>query len=75
MSENVKFLNLNIKLFYCTFVEIWLESICEVPAEDNDIQNNKVISNGSVPHKKPEKPDTIFTEIPIKKLITNDKLM
>lgn len=56
-------------------IEIWLESICEVPAEDNDIHINKVISNGSVPHKKPEKQDTICTEIPNKKLVTNDKLM
>lgn len=59
-----------------TYIEIWLESICEVPAEDNDIHINKVISNGSVPHKKPEKQDnTICTEIPNKKLVTNDKLM
>ncbi|XP_060836608.1 macoilin-1 [Rhopalosiphum padi] len=55
--------------------EIWLESICEVPAEENDIHNNKVISNGSVPHKKSEKQDTICTEIPNKKIVTNDKLI
>lgn len=52
-----------------------MESICEVPAEENDIHNNKVISNGSVPHKKSEKQDTICTEIPNKKIVTNDKLM
>lgn len=58
------------------FLEIWLESICEVPAdENNEISNNKVVSNGSVPHKKPEKQETICTEIPNKKLVTNDKLM
>lgn len=56
-------------------LEIWLESICEVPVEDNDIHNNKLLSNGSVPHKKPEKQDTLCTEIPNKKIVTNDKLM
>jgi len=71
----IRILNININLFYFTYVEIWLESICEVPAEENDIHNNKVISNGSVPHKKPEKQDTICTEIPNKKIVTNDKLM
>lgn len=57
------------------FLEVWLEPICEVPADDVDVQNNKVISNGSVPHKKPEKQETLCTEIPNKKLVTNDKLM
>lgn len=57
------------------FLEVWLESICEVPADDIDVHNNKVISNGSVPHKKPEKQETLCTEIPNKKLVTNDKLM
>lgn len=57
-------------------LDIWLESICEVvPIDDNDVHNNKLISNGSVPHKKPEKQDTLCTEIPIKKIVTNDKLM
>jgi len=46
-----------------------------VPVEDNDIHNNKLLSNGSVPHKKPEKQDTLCTEIPNKKIVTNDKLM
>ncbi|XP_025414813.1 macoilin-1 [Sipha flava] len=56
--------------------EIWLESICEVPSdENNEIPNNKVVSNGSVPHKKPEKQETICTEIPNKKLVTDDKLI
>ncbi|VVC28957.1 Hypothetical protein CINCED_3A008640 [Cinara cedri] len=54
--------------------EIWLESICEVPVDVTDVHSN-VISNGSVPHKKPEKQDTLCTEIPIKKLVTNDKLI
>lgn len=52
-----------------------MESICEVPAnENNEISNNKV-SNGIIPHKKPEKQETICTDIPNKKLVTNDKLM
>lgn len=34
-----------------------------------------MLSNGSVPHKKTEKQDTLCTEIPNKKLVTNDKLM
>lgn len=46
-----------------------------MPADDNDVHNNKVISNGILPHKKLEKQDTLCTEIPIKKIVTNDKLM
>jgi len=52
-----------------------LEPICEVPVDDSDVHNNKILSNGSVPQKKPEKQDTLCTEIPDKKLVTNDKLM
>lgn len=52
-----------------------MESICEVPVEDNDVHNNKVMSNGTVPHKKSEKQDSPCTEISNKKIITNDKLM
>jgi len=32
--------------------EIWLEPICEVPVDDSDVHNNKILSNGSVPQKK-----------------------
>lgn len=45
-----------------------------MPPDDNDIHNNK-LSNGSVPHKKPEKQDIMCTEISNKKIIANDKLM
>lgn len=57
-------------------LEIWLESICEVPADDSgDVHINKVVSNGSIPHKKTEKQDTPCTEVPSKKIVNNDKLM
>lgn len=61
-------------LFYFIHLEMWLEPVSEAPVDD-EIHNNKVLSNGSVPHKKTEKQETLCTEIPNKKLVTNDKLM
>lgn len=76
----MKILYFRFRLIFLTriflFLELWLEPICElVPIDDNDVHNNKVISNGSVPHKKPEKQDTLCTEVSNKKLVNNDKLM
>lgn len=60
--------------YYLMYPEIWLESICEVSV-DNDVHNNKVLTNGSVLHKKSEKQETLCTEVSTKKIVTNDKLM
>ncbi|XP_050520452.1 macoilin-1 [Daktulosphaira vitifoliae] len=55
--------------------EMWLESICEVPTDENDVHSNKIMSNGSVPCKKPEKQDTACADVSNKKLVSNDKLV
>lgn len=63
-------------LFTNWIIEIWLESICEAPADDNDVLNDKVMSNGNISHRRPEKPDNVLCiEISNKKIVTNDKLM